>query len=1343
MPRANIIQCSGLRTFTNELDMPSGSLRQALNVNVDEKGVITRRRGFSDYGNPTNNSETSGGSLVSQIMEYKDAIIRQYQDKIEFENSSGEFEEVNGSYNPALEGFRTKWQEASSNLFFTSDTGIKKISVKNRNNLNADMITQAGGIKAGYSSGVSVPTTGGFLPPSSKVAYRVLIGTRDNSGNLIEGTPSSRFIVTNFSEAVEVFERSSITFSTEAAGADPIVNPEVKIKDGDYVVYDTVNTKYIIYFDTTGTAEEPQTLDTIGASYIKVFLSTTVVDSFNNGSIAAITANVLASQLPNSTVTADVSGAVLITSTEEGSLTQIGTVVTTDNGAITTDTVIEGSTTNGSDANVLITGVVPSNATVDYFYQVYRTGVISTSIGLDLSDIDPGDEANIVYESGLTQEEIDNGLFSFTDNTPESFRAEGAPLYTNAVTGQGILQANEAPPIALDLELFRNYMFYGNTKQIHKLDFTIVSVDDFVSGATKFIVGNSSVSRQYTFTGSTQVTDIVIDSIPTAGDYITLSSASNERQYYIYFGDSSNDPLISGSLGSLVSITGLTTTEEVALEILEVMDSNVDFTLEATGSSITITHNNNGYTTGVVNGVGSSITINTPTTLGTGELANTDNGGDVLISNLISVGQSIDETARSLVKIISQDQKSPVNAFYLSTGEDLPGNILLEARSLQDDTFYIGIETSYDDYDELLTYPIGTRVSYQSNNYEAILESTGVTPDTSTNWTLLNLGDEFTPTIPNSNSIQSFTGNGDSVTITLNNHGYTTGDLVHVSYIQDTANVTDPESFSNVYTATVIDDDTFTVSEQVLNSVINFTPTNSAVFSPDVESDNEERANRLYFSKVNQPEAVPSINYIDVGSQDEEIRRVVALRDSLFILKDDGVFLVSGTSAPDWSVRLLDNTKIIAPDSAVVLNNQIYCLTEQGIVRISDSGVAVISRGIENLIDQVVNQDFDYASNTFGIPYENDRAFLLFMPKEENDTSSTQAFRYNIFEQTWTRWEYEAKSGHVLSRNNKLYIGNGDRNFISEERKNDNRTDHSDRNFTRNILSNGVSEVTLQLGSITDIKPFDAISQQQDVTITFVNDRLLTKMDFFDTGITAPTGSTMLESFRAEVGNDMTLVMQNLNDYLHSLDPLNITDKTFTVTSLREGTQLLVDELNSSGSITSIKTYKDPYTIFYEGYVKSIDRLRNQITVHAERPFLSGDIVVYKGYTCTVEWNPQHFGDPSATKQVSFVTIMFDQNNFNEAVAKFGSDVSQGVTEVSFNGKGIGYWGDMEWDDLNHYWGGNGNDVPFRNPVPRNKQKCRYLSLTFEHKSAREDFRIVGISGEVRAISGRGYRNLG
>jgi len=1327
--RANMIKAKGIVTHGSELTRSEGSQRQATNVNIDEDGVITPRRGFNDYSGATTGS-ASTTAIVSQIMEYKEAILRQYQDKLEYEDESGDFQDINGDYAVLREGYRTKWQGANSNFYFTSDEGIKKISVKNRADLNADMITNAGGIKAGYADGIIVPSVGGFLPPESKVGYRVLFGTKDANNNLIQGSPSSRFVVTNFNADINTAETSTVQIIAYAS-----------IGVSDYFTYTNSTGKYVVYFDTTGSDPEPQTGDTIGGIYVKADITAAINDDIT----AAIVANAM-SVIPNSTITV-ATDTVSIVTTEEGDITGIGDPKTKNGGDASarfdTATSVGGDTDTGISATVQVTGTVPSGITTDYFYQVYRTGTISVSVGLEISDLDPGDEMNIVYEAGLTDAEITAGEFVFVDTTPESFRADAAPLYTNNTTGEGILQSNEAPPIALDIELFRNYMFYANTKERHRLEYSIVSVDNFISGATRFIVGNSDTTRYYTFVGAAQVTDLTIDAtIPLGGDYFNAYSANDERQYYIWFDDGtvpSEDPEVSGAVGYRIDISDTPSNTVIATRIETALIDNVDFSLSVASNVITFTHTNNGYTTGITEGVdtSSSITIAVPSTDGTGELAGTDEGGDVLLSGLISAGQSIDETARSLVKIIGKDPDSPVNAYYLSASDDLPGNILLEARSLEDKTFYVSIDSEYDAYNAGTAYVKFDVVQYENNHYEALGATTGNLPTNTTFWKPFSIGAEFSPEIPRSRIIEEFTGTGTTRNIKLTDHGYSTGDLTYVGYFKDPDNPSDPNSFSGVFSITLDGVDNFDITVSEDDTFIAFpTPAFSTIFSPDVESDNKELPNRIYYSKTSQPEAVPVVNFIDVGSQDAEIKRILALRDNLFVFKDDGIYVVSGTSAPDWSVRLIDSTRIIAPDSAVVLNNQIYCLTEQGVTRVSGSGAAIISRGIENQIDSITNQQFDFSSNTFGVAYENDRAYIMFAPTDSTDTSSTQAFRYNIFEQTWSKWEYDATCGHVLSRDNKLYVGNADRNYISQERKNNDRTDLSDRNFSATINPNGVSGQVVELSTIVNVSSNDVIVQQQDVSINYINNRILRKMDFFDSGI--PTA--MFDTYKATTGDHLPDVMEAINDHLVTLDGVNITAKSFTFANIRANTELLVTELNTTATITAIKTYKNPETVYFEAYIASIDVLRNQVTVHTERPFIEGSLEVYKGYTCTVEWNPQHFGDPSALKQIRYVTIMFDQNNFYKATAKFASDAAQAVTEIEFNGKGIGYWGDMGWGDPNHYWGGVGNDIPFRNPVPRGKQKCRYLSLTFEHKNARENFRIVGISAVVRAISDRGYR---
>ena len=458
--RANIIKNTGLITHGSELSRPEGSLNKARNVNIDEDGVITPRRGFNDFKGPTTGGE-SVSAVTKQMFEYKDSIIRHYQDKIEYQDNNGDFQIANGSYTEIRSGYRTKQQESNSNLYFTTDSGIKKISAKNQASLHPDMISNSGGLKAGYASGIIIPTVGGFLPPESKVAYRVVYGTKDPSGNLIYGAPSSRTVITNFSTDVSEGEKSSVTM-TPNAGDD--------ILDGDYFNYSTLGQKYTLYFDTTGaSAVIPQTADTIGTTYVNINVTGNVA---NDNVSAAILANTMASNIPGIEVTLT-ANVVTISSTEDGDVVNISSAKIADGTAepsgITPIKITDGKVAQGDNATVKITGVVPNDATVDYFYQVYRTGSISVALGLTINDLDPGDEMNLVYESGLTTAEIAAGEFEVTDTTPDSFRAEALPLYTNEVTGEGILQANEQPPIALDIELFRNYMFYANTKQKHQL----------------------------------------------------------------------------------------------------------------------------------------------------------------------------------------------------------------------------------------------------------------------------------------------------------------------------------------------------------------------------------------------------------------------------------------------------------------------------------------------------------------------------------------------------------------------------------------------------------------------------------------------------------------------------------------------------------------------------------------------------------------------------------------------------------------------------------------------------------------------------------------------------------
>lgn len=274
-----------------------------------------------------------------------------------------------------------------------------------------------------------------------------------------------------------------------------------------------------------------------------------------------------------------------------------------------------------------------------------------------------------------------------------------------------------------------------------------------------------------------------------------------------------------------------------------------------------------------------------------------------------------------------------------------------------------------------------------------------------------------------------------------------------------------------------------------------FTPTigNSST-SKTALSTNEVRPNRVYYSKYQQPEAVPLTNYFDVGPRDKRIQRIVSLRDALFIFKEEGVYRVTGDTAP-FVVQEFDSSVYIRSiDSVAVLNNQIYALTSQGVTTVTDSGVQVITRGIEDIFSQITHSGVSFKTSTFGVAYETDRAYLLFTIKETNDSVATICYRYNTFTNSWTSFDVSATCGIVKFDDDKLYIGASDIPYIEQERKNLDISDYCDREYERTISDDSIDGTTIILNSNDNVEAGDAISQVQYLTIAQFN-RVLNKLD--------------------------------------------------------------------------------------------------------------------------------------------------------------------------------------------------------------------------------------------------------
>lgn len=226
-------------------------------------------------------------------------------------------------------------------------------------------------------------------------------------------------------------------------------------------------------------------------------------------------------------------------------------------------------------------------------------------------------------------------------------------------------------------------------------------------------------------------------------------------------------------------------------------------------------------------------------------------------------------------------------------------------------------------------------------------------------------------------------------------------------------------------------------------------------------SDNEAKANRLYISKVGQPEAVPQLQYIDIGRVDKEGLRILSVRDALFPLKEDGAFRLTGTGTNNFIVEQHDTTfEVIAPEAAVAFANTVFCTTNQGAVAISVSGVEIISRMIENELKRIITlTNFDTLAWAAG--YDSDRKYILGVPQSGISTDVDFLLVYNSYTASWTKWTVDWKHALVGEADDKLYSLRISDGQALQERKDLTWTDYADDEFAVTITSGTATTATV------------------------------------------------------------------------------------------------------------------------------------------------------------------------------------------------------------------------------------------------------------------------------------------
>lgn len=270
-----------------------------------------------------------------------------------------------------------------------------------------------------------------------------------------------------------------------------------------------------------------------------------------------------------------------------------------------------------TDYDVTLTYTIPDTITTEYFYQIYRSNASATAAD------EPSDELQLVIQGNPSSSEITAKEFTVTDATPYSLMR--AALYTNP-SQEGIANSNFQPPLAADMDIFKNCAFYANTTQKQTMSLALISVESPSFGY--LVDATVDTHTNFILDGITDTTDLRVGmravgtGIPVNAEIVSVDSATQ----------------VTLSLAT-------TATATVSVEFQD------------------------RFTLGGVDYWG-----------GTTQNASTNT---FLVDVSSTPGQNINNTAINLVEIINTSaSNTTIYAYYVSALEDLPGQMLFEERSI-------------------------------------------------------------------------------------------------------------------------------------------------------------------------------------------------------------------------------------------------------------------------------------------------------------------------------------------------------------------------------------------------------------------------------------------------------------------------------------------------------------------------------------------------------------------------------------------------------------------------------------------------------------------------------------
>jgi hypothetical protein len=1275
----------GLHLQRNSFEVPDGALEEAENCVLYSDQIIEKCRGYYKFFD--NNTPPA---TVKGLCNFQETLVSSNTDGLYYYQEQGEEPNKTGVSTPIpndpaviydVSGVESRFAQANGNLYTTTDNGVVKLS-------NINSVVLQSGVPQGLdiTAYYKVGSASSLLQPESspnpdvstnpltdfntfQVSYRVVFGYKDLNSNLLLSAPSSPVTINNPVVSAAVANPAGTIARITSTAHGLVVGMNI----------------YVFYGRTT----EP------GGTGCVYFNSIT-----REYPVIAVTAN-----------TFDIDLGVPYPSDPGPPVAPMAFL----NYCYAASPEVEFSIPTECDENIL-----QPTFSVNWIYKVYRTlpQVSGQFLGEFIS----------VGEGVIPIPQPSPRILFYTD---DKLTTGGEYLYTNSNSGEGELQANYRPPLPQDLDFFQGSMFYANYQTRRLLNFSVVSGPNMTIGVPNNVYSFYDIDvddqrrRFLAVTGIGNHTTLATCSDDGAGNLLITSPAHGFVSYgliSVYISDaygngdvitsetyyvtyvSADTFLLSATIADKVAGVPvyIPYKTESSLYVQAIQFPRGNFTLcnwsRDAGGDVTVTLSDNNLFDGmwvyisnstgaipivaglyqviVAPGFPNEFYFNDGLGADTGTCTVSDEPYCFAAKGADALGRT--QTAQNLVKALNRDPDDFVYAQYLSLTDDL-GDMLIQTKGFDD---IIRIYAS----DARIADGIYPQIPFVSVSNvaasEAALLVTVVSP-------LHNLRDHQNVFVYGATQIGG---------------AATTG-------------------VDGLWSITVVDVNTFTFTIPAppgggTLQQLSYSYTRDTDY---IESINDDAPNGLLISKNGEPEAVPLVNFVYVGDK-SPIRRIHALSNALIILKDDGVYRLTGDNVANFSINLLDSTvRIIATDSSAVLNNQVLLLSNQGVAMTTETSVEIISRPIDDVIQSILTKP-EVQSVTHAFSNEVDRLYLISTTTpdyvQQIPDKPSVMYVYNTMTDSWTSWEWLFTHG-TIGPSNKVYLLDSETGNIKKERKNNKRTDYMGQNYNLQVLSIDDSSVYATC-KIVDIVPEsgDCIVKQSVVNIideVIQIDATTYVLVFFD--------PSNLVGGQTEVGYSRTTNVVDVLAPDHGLQPGDFIYVYYA----------------TGGNPPALSSYQVTFADANSFTFTSVGLDDSGLLSYSEY------VTAYEGYTLRAKFSPFHAGMVGRSKQFCQFQCHFRSPDCTAAMVTFSGDTYPTSLPVYWErilttpGWGLFPWGLVPWGqpiDDNLPVGTQPASI-LRTYVPATSARGTFIQPTIENKVAGDRVSIQSLSYDVRAYGSR------